>query len=92
MILMSLGIGCGLVVFILNRIVATLTARWRCQAEAARQGCMPAPAVPRKGFLGLIRLLDVLKATREQRGPQQVVEALDELGASGEVHTSRVES
>ena len=91
MILLSLGIGCGLVFFILNRIIATLTARRRCQAEAARQGCMPAPAVPSKGFLGLIGLLDVLKATREERGPQQFVEAMDELGASGEVHTSRIE-
>ena len=91
MILLSLGIGCGLVVFILNRIIATLTARRRFQAEAARQGCMPAPAVPRKGFLGMIRLLDLLKATREERGPQQLVEAMNELGASGEFHTCRIE-
>ena len=91
MILLPLGIGCGLVVFILNGIIATLTSRRRCQAVAARQGCMPAPAVPRKGFLGLIRLLDLLKATREERGPQHMVEAMDELGASREFHTCRIE-
>ena len=91
MILLPLGVGCGLVVFILNGIFASLITRRRCQAEAARRGCMPAPAVPSKGFLGLIRLLDVLKATREERGPQYFVETMDGLGAKGAVHTSRIE-
>ena len=91
MMLLPLGVGCGLVVFILNEIFTNLITRRRCQAEAARRGCMPAPAVPSKGFLGLIRLLEVLKATREERGPQHFVEAMDELGAKGEVHTSRIE-
>ena len=91
MILLPLGIGCGLVVFIFHGIFTSLITRRRCQAEAARRGCMPAPAVPSKGFLGLIRLLDVLKATREERAPQQFVEAMDELGGKGVVHTSRIE-
>lgn len=91
MILLPLGIGCGLVIFILHGIFASLITRRRCQAEAARRGCMPVPAVPSKGFLGLIRLLDVLKATREERGPQQFVDAMDELGGKGVFHTSRVE-
>lgn len=52
---------------------------------------MPAPAVPQRGFLGLGLLLEVLKANREERGPKQFVEAMNEVGRSGEVHTVRLE-
>jgi cytochrome P450 len=54
--------------------------------EAARRGCSPAPVMPRKGFLGFGRLLEGLRATRTDRGPQYVIEALDgEMGK--DVHT-----
>lgn len=91
MTLLSLGIGCGIAVLILTRIISTVTAKRRCQAEAARLGCKPAPALPNMGFLGLTVVLSYLKATREERGPQRFVEALNELGTSGKVHTARVE-
>lgn len=91
MTLMSLGIGCGLAVLILTRIISSVIAKRRRHAEAARLGCKPAPALPNRGFLGLRRVLDHLKATREERGPQQFVEAFNELGTSGKVHTARVE-
>lgn len=91
MTLLSLGIGCGLAVFILTRIISSVIAKRRCQAEAARLGCKPAPALRNMGFLGLTRILDYLKATREERGPPQFVEVMNELGTSGKVHTARVE-
>lgn len=91
MALISLGIGCGLAVLILTRIISTLTSQSRCRAEAARQGCKPAPAIPNRDFLGLTRILDYLKATREERGPPLLVDAMNELGTSGEVHTARVQ-
>lgn len=90
MTLLSLGIGCGLAVLILTRIISTVTAKRRCRAEAARQGCMPAPTIPNRGFLGLTRILEYLKATREERGPQVFVDAMNELGTSGNVHTARL--
>lgn len=58
----------------------------RRDLEAARRGCSPAPMVPRKGFLGFGWLFDTLVATRNDRGPQYVIEALDsEMGK--DVHT-----
>ena len=89
MILLTLGI--GFAVFVLTKIFSSVITRRRCRAEAARQGCEPAPAIRNMGFMGLNRILDYLKATREERGPPQFVEAMNELGTSGNVHTARVE-
>lgn len=93
MILLSLSIGCAfsLLVLILSKIISGVIAKRQCQAEAARLGCEPAPALPTTGFLGLTRLLDHLKATREERGSQQFVELMNEVGQSGTVHTCRVQ-
>ena len=91
MTLLSLGIGCCLAFLILTRIISTSTVKRRCQAEATRQGCEPAPVVPKKGFLGLTQMLDYLKATREERGPPHFVDTMDGMGKSGTVHTARVE-
>ena len=90
MTLLSLGLGCGLTVLILTRIISIVTANRRCRAEAARQGCLPAPAIPHGGFLGLTRMLEYLKAQREERGPQVFVQAMNQLGTSGNVHTARL--
>ena len=92
MILLSLSIGCAfsLLVLVCSKIISGLIAKRRCQTEAVRLGCEPAPAVPTMGFLGLTRLLDHLKASREERGSQQFVEVMNELGQSGTVHTCRV--
>lgn len=54
--------------------------------EAKRRGCAPAPVMSRKGFLGFGQLLEGLKASRQERGPQHVIEAIDsEMGP--DVHT-----
>ena len=91
MALLSLGIGCCLAFLILTRIISTLTVKRRCQAEATRQGCEPAPVIPKKGFLGLTQMLDYLKATSEERGPPHFVDTIDGIGKSGTVHTARIE-
>ena len=91
MALLSLGIGCCFAFLILTRIISTLIVKRRCQAEATRQGCEPAPVIPKKGFLGLTQMLDYLKATREERGPPHFVDTMDGMGKSGTVHTARVE-
>ena len=88
MTLLSLGIGCGLAVLVLTRFISTVIIRRRWQAEAARQGCEPPPTIP-MGFMGLVRILGYLKASREQRGPPQFVKAFDELSNDGNVHTAR---
>ena len=88
MTLLSLGVGCGLAVLVLTKIVSSVIVRRRWQAEAARQGCEPAPTVP-MGFMGLVRIIGYLRAAREEQGPPQIVKALDELSINGNVHTAR---
>jgi len=54
--------------------------------EAKRRGCGSAPVMPRRGFLGFGRLIESVKATNADFGPQYVVKALDgEMGKN--VHT-----
>ena len=63
--------------------------RRRIEREAARRKCQPAPVMPTKGFLGLGRLREGLRATREGRGPQYVIDAIDtEMGK--DIHTVMV--
>ena len=88
MTVLSLAIGCGLAILILTKIISSVIIRRRWQVEAARHGCEPAPTI-RMGFMGLVRILRYLRAAHEEQGPPQVVEALDELGISGNVHTAR---
>ncbi len=60
--------------------------RRRIEREAVRRKCKPAPVMPYKGFLGLGRLREGLRATREGRGPQYVIEAINaEMGEH--IHT-----
>ncbi len=54
--------------------------------DALRAGCGQAPIMPKKGFLGIGRLREGLRASREDRGPQYVIDAIDsEMGK--DVHT-----
>ena len=91
MTLLSLGIGFGLAVFVLTKIISSVITRRRCQAEAARQGCEPAPAMNNGWFMGLSLILGHLKAAREERGPPYAVEHMNKLGTSGEFHTAHAE-
>lgn len=56
------------------------------EEEAKRRGCGSAPVMPKRGVLGFGRLIDSVKATNANFGPQYVVQALDgEMGKN--VHT-----
>lgn len=88
MTLPSLGIGFGLAVFVLTKIISSVITRRRCQAEAARLGCEPAPNINNGWFMGLPLILGHLKAAREERGPPYAVEHMNKLGTSREVHTA----
>lgn len=57
----------------------------RNEQEAASRGCSPAPIVPR-GFFGLGWLIQSIRATKNDRGPQYVVEVLDRVMGK-DVHT-----
>ena len=90
MTLLSLGIGCGLAILVLTKVISTVIIRRRWQVEAARQGCEPAPTIS-MGFMGLVRILGYLRASREQQGPPQFVKAFDELSIDGNLHTARAQ-
>ena len=78
----------GVLFLVLCKIISSVRARSRRSTEAARRGCLPAPTLPRKGFLGIKRLKESIKATHEERGPQYIVEGMNEVGK--DVHTLRV--
>lgn len=60
----------------------------RYDFEKARRGCKSLPALPRKDPLGLLRLIEALKAGRQQRMPQYVAELIDQKGT--DIHTVQV--
>ena len=79
----------ALILHILYKLVLNSIERRSRDAEAARRGCGPAPTLPKMDPLGLTRLIDALKAAREKRSPQYIVEAMDEMGTN--VHTVRAQ-
>ena len=55
--------------------------------EAARlRACEPALILPSKDFLGLTRLLEMLKVTKDERGPQYIMESMN-AEAGKDFHT-----
>ncbi|KAH6631322.1 cytochrome P450 [Chaetomium tenue] len=74
-------------IWIFLRFYRYPTSPRRLRPEAlARLGCRPAPRMRKKGFLGFGWLLEGLRANRNDRGPQHVIEAIDsEMGKH--VHT-----
>ena len=77
----------GLIALILFKVLSSwLKKRSRAQ-EARRRGCRPAPLVPKKDWLGIARLRESMRATREERGPQYIAESMDEVGK--DIHTVR---
>ncbi|MCJ1241206.1 hypothetical protein MMC14_009210 [Varicellaria rhodocarpa] len=77
----------ALLLHILFKLISNSIARRSRDAEAARRGCGPAPTLPKMDPLGLTRLIDALKAAREERSPQYIVEVMDDMGK--DVHTVR---
>jgi hypothetical protein len=72
---------------LLYKILSILIGRRRRDAEAARRGCAPPPAIAKKDPLGISRLIEAARANREGRSPQWFTAIMDEVGA--DVHTIR---
>lgn len=72
----------GFILLIISRISYKIYAKRSRSAEAARRGCLPATKLPPKGFLGVGRLRESMKATKEERGPQYVAETMDDVGVN----------
>ena len=77
------------VLLIFSKLVSSLIARSRLNIEASRQGCEPPYALPNKDIFGLTRLLGLLKATREERGPQYLLDTIN-AEAGEDVHTLHI--
>jgi cytochrome P450 len=86
----SISIGLALTLFTLftYKIVTSKLATAKYKAESARRGCAPAPTLHSNNLLGTSRLRESIKATKEDRGPQYVVSAMNEVGTN--IHTVRV--
>ena len=80
----------GLVALIFLKVISSFVAKRRRNAEAARRGCLPAPAVPNNDLLNISRLRESIRATKEDRGPQYIAETMDEIGKH--VHTVRLQA
>ena len=89
MTLLSFGIGCGLAVLVLTRIISSAITRRRLQAAEAQHGCEPAPSLSGWGFKGLVQTRDFIRALRDEQAPPLVGKVLDELGTNANIHTAR---
>lgn len=78
----------ALVGFVVYRVVQSKLKKRRNHAKAAALGCQ-SPAVVRSGnLLGNSVLRESMRATKEDRGPQFIVEKMDSYGAG--THTVKV--
>lgn len=86
----SVGLGflLTLTFFIAYKIVTSKIKSKEYKAEYTRRGCLPAPTLHSNNLLGTSRLKESIKATKEDRGPQYVVSAMNEVGK--DIHTVRV--
>ena len=80
MYLSFLGSFIGILSFITIKLFsAVLNRRWLA-AEISRQSCEPAPVLAKRDPFGLLRILDILRATKEERGPQYMGGLMNERG------------
>jgi cytochrome P450 len=82
----------GLLGIIAYKILSVWMNQMKYRIEAAQRGCQPAPTLRSNNLLGTSRLTESIRATREDRGPQYVISAMNELGdeLGKDVHTMRV--
>ena len=73
----------------LKLVYSSISRRQHNAAESARRGCEPPPTLSRKDPLGLSLLLGVLKAGREERGPQHTAQLIEQMGR--DTHTIQVQ-
>lgn len=72
----------------LLRCLSAALARRRKALIPASEGCRLVLVVLGGGFMGIFSILGFLKATREQRSPQQVTSMFEAAGRS--IHTIRI--
>lgn len=74
---------------IIYRLITTIRARRRDDKERRLRGCELPPALPARDPFGLIRLIEALRAGRDERMPQYVAGLIDSIGL--DVHTMRAQ-
>ncbi|KAI1334054.1 putative N-alkane-inducible cytochrome P450 [Xylariaceae sp. FL0016] len=82
------GVLALLLVFVTWTVGKSKLRKRRNHAKAASLGCLPPPELRSKNFIGNSILRDSMRATREDRGPQYVIEQMD--GISADCHTLKV--
>lgn len=78
----------GLTALVVIKLVSAAVKRRWLATETARHGCGPAPVLMRRDPFGLLGILDIFKASKEQRGPQYMGSLMNKIGT--DVHTLRV--
>ncbi|KAI1762330.1 putative N-alkane-inducible cytochrome P450 [Hypoxylon sp. FL1150] len=77
-----------LAVFLVWTVVKSKLKKRRNNAKAAALGCLPPPEIRSTNLIGNSILRESMKATKEDRGPQYVMEKMD--GVSPGCHTIKV--
>ncbi|KAE8448807.1 hypothetical protein EG329_008809 [Mollisiaceae sp. DMI_Dod_QoI] len=85
---LSSGVAISLLLLIIYKIISSKLKFRKYLEDSARLGCAPAPTLHSNNLLGTSRLRESIKATKEDRGPQYVVSAMNEVGPH--IHTVRV--
>ena len=78
----------GLVCLIGFRIITVKLNRRKYKRDSEARGCRPAPTLRSSNLLGTSRLKESIRATKEDRGPQYVISAMNDAGS--DIHTLRV--
>lgn len=63
------------------------SSKRRSDAECARRGCQPVPILSKSETFSLLRLIEALKAGRQDRMPQYIASLIDQPGA--DIHTAQ---
>ena len=82
--LVSLGFLCGLVSLLLYKLISAVVEKRQRDAEASSRGCGPILRLPSDPF-GLKTFLQSIRATKEDRNPQWIMNAMNTLGRN--IHT-----
>lgn len=85
---LTFGIAIALLAFIVSKIFVIKQNKKKYDQESTLRGCAPAPTLYSNNLLGTSRLKESIKATKEDRGPQYVISAMNEIGTN--IHTVRV--
>lgn len=78
----------SLLALLAYKIASSIIKTKQYKTESIRRGCEPAPTLHSNNLLRTSRLKGAIKAAKEDRGPQYIVSALNEVGINN--HTVRV--